>query len=278
MKTVAGKVVLVTGAAMGMGRLFAQRAVLEGASDVVLWDINEPELEATAAALARKGTEIRTDVVDVGDRATVRAAAAAVTEALGGVDVLVNNAGVVRGNHYFWETDPERDTAFTMHINALGPMAVAREFLPGMIESGGECRLVNLASAAGLTANPRMASYAASKWAVVGWSESVRLELEQAGFDHVKVTTVCPYYIKTGMFEGATSAPLLPLLEPEDVVDETWRAMLKGKPFLVMPRTVLLSEAFKGIVPIWMRDFLAGKVLGVYHTMDDFHGHADQQD
>jgi all-trans-retinol dehydrogenase (NAD+) len=278
MKTVAGKVVLVTGAAMGMGRLFAQRAVLEGASDVVLWDINEPELEATATALARRGTEIRTDVVDVGDRATVRAAAAAVTEALGGVDVLVNNAGVVRGNHYFWETDPERDTAFTMHINALGPMAVAREFLPGMIESGGECRLVNLASAAGLTANPRMASYAASKWAVVGWSESVRLELEQAGFDHVKVTTVCPYYIKTGMFEGATSAPLLPLLEPEDVVDETWRAMLKGKPFLVMPRTVLLSEAFKGIVPIWMRDFLAGKVLGVYHTMDDFHGHPDQQD
>lgn len=280
MKTVAGKRVLVTGAAMGMGRLFAERAVAERASDVVVWDVNAEELEATAGELAdraRAGTEIRADVVDVGDRAAVRTAAAAVTEALGGIDVLINNAGVVRGNHYFWETDPERDMAFTMDINALGAMAIAREFLPGMIEGGGDCRLVNLASAAGLTANPRMASYAASKWAVVGWSESVRLELEQAEHHHVKVTTVCPYYIKTGMFDGAHSAPLLPLLEPEDVVDETWRSMLKGKPFLVMPKTVLLSEAFKGIVPIWMRDFLAGRVLGVYHTMDDFTGRSDQE-
>lgn len=276
METVVGKRVLVTGAAMGMGRLFAERAVAEQASDVVLWDINGDQLAVTAKELSGGDTEIRTDVVDVGDHASVAEAAAAVTAALGGVDVLVNNAGVVRGNHYFWETDQERDITFTMEVNALGPMMVARAFLPGMIEADGECRLVNLASAAGLTANPRMASYAASKWAVIGWSESVRLELEQAGHDHVKVTTVCPYYVKTGMFEGAKSAPLLPLLEPAEVVEETWRAMTRGRPFVVMPRTVLLSEALKGIVPIWMRDFLAGRVFGIYHTMDDFQGHADQ--
>lgn len=277
MKTVAGKRVLVTGAARGMGRLFAERAVAEHASHVVLWDINAEELEAAAADLGGQGAEVRTDVVDVGDRAAVTTTATAVTEALGGIDVLVNNAGVVRGNHYFWETDPERDMAFTMAVNAVGPMAVARAFLPGMVEGGVESRLVNLSSAAGLTANPRMAAYAASKWAVVGWSESVRLELEQAGHEHVRVTTVCPYYIKTGMFDGAHSAPLLPLLEPEEVVDETWRSMLKGKPLVVMPRTVLLSEALKGVVPIWMRDFLAGKVFGVYHSMDDFQGRPDQQ-
>ncbi|HQR27203.1 MAG TPA: SDR family NAD(P)-dependent oxidoreductase [Nocardioides sp.] len=276
METVVGKRVLVTGAAMGMGRLFAERAVAERASDVVLWDINGDQLAVTAKELSGGDAEIRTDVVDVGDHTSVADAAAAVTDALGGVDVLVNNAGVVRGNHFFWETDQERDIAFTMEVNALGPMMVARAFLPGMIETDGECRLVNLASAAGLTANPRMASYAASKWAVVGWSESVRLELEQAGHDHVRVTTVCPYYVKTGMFDGAKSAPLLPLLEPAEVVDETWRAMTRGRPFVVMPRTVLLSEALKGIVPLWMRDFLAGRVFGIYHTMDDFQGHADQ--
>jgi len=277
MRSIAGKRVLVTGAAMGMGRLFAERAVTEEASDVVLWDVDAGHLAETADALGGGSTRVRADVVDVRDSAVVAAAAAEVTADLGGVDVLINNAGVVRGNHYFWETDPDEDIAFTIDVNTLGPMRVARAFLPGMIAGGTDARLVTLASAAGLTANPRMASYAASKWGAVGWSESVRLELEQAEHDHVKVTTVCPYYVKTGMFEGAHSAPLLPLLEPEDVVSETWDAMLKGKAFLVMPRTVLLSEAVKGIVPIWMRDFLAGRVLGIYHTMDDFQGHSDQQ-
>ncbi len=277
MRDVAGRHVLVTGAAMGMGRLFVERAVAERAATVVLWDIDADALARTADELDPEVTRIRTDVVDVSDRAAVAAAAAEVLDDVGVIEVLVNNAGVVRGNHYFWETDTERDTAFTMAINALGPMTVARPFLPAMIESGAPCRLVNLASAAGLTANPRMAAYAGSKWAVVGWSESVRLELEQAGHDHVKVTTVCPYYIKTGMFDGAQSAPLLPLLEPEDVVEETWSAMLRGKPFLVMPKTVQLSEAVKGILPIGMRDFIADKVLGIYHTMDDFHGRPDKQ-
>lgn len=278
MESVAGKRVLVTGAAMGMGRLFAQRAVDEDAHAVVLWDINEAELESAAADLDEGGALIRADVVDVGDWQAVKAAAAEVLAEFGGIDILINNAGVVRGNKYFWETDTERDIALTLDINTLGPMVIAREFLPAMVDGGTDCRLVNLSSAAGLTPNPRLAAYAGSKWAVVGWSESVRLELEQAGHHHVRVTTVCPYYIKTGMFDGATSAPLLPLLEPQDVVDETWGAMLKGKPFVIMPKTVLLSEAFKGIVPLWIRDFLADKVFGVYHTMDDFQGRPDQQD
>src|SRR6478752_3603902 len=101
--------------------------------------------------------------------------------------------------------------------------------------------MVNLASAAGLHPNPRMAVHAASKWAVIGWSDSVRLELQQAGLDRIKVTTVCPYGVRTGMFEGARSAPLLPLLDPADVVDEAWSAMLAGRPFVVLPRTVMLS-------------------------------------
>jgi short-subunit dehydrogenase len=132
--------------------------------------------------------------------------------------------------------------------------------------------LVNLASAAGFTPNPRMAVYAASKWAVIGWSDSVRLELKQAGFDHVKVTTVCPYYVRTGMFDGASSAPLLPILEPGEVVAEAWDAMLAGRSFVVLPKTVLLSEVLKGVLPIDVRDFIADRIIGVYHTMDDFTG------
>lgn len=278
MKSVEGKRVLVTGAAMGMGRLFVERAIAEEASAVVLWDVDESALNTALeelAGLVDGPTVVSGWVVDVADAAAVADTAAAVIADLGGIDVLINNAGVVRGNRYFWETDLHHDTKFTIDVNTLGPMYVAHEFLPGMTAESGECRLLNLASAAGFTPNPRMAVYAASKWAVIGWSDSVRLELKQAGLDHVKVTTVCPYYVRTGMFEGAKSAPLLPLLDPADVVQEAWSAMLAGKPFVVLPKTVMLSEIMKGVVPTGVRDFIADHVIGVYHTMEDFTGRAD---
>jgi len=272
MKSVEGRTVLVTGAAKGMGRLFAERAIAERASAVVLLDVDEDALNDTLDALADGPSEVSGYVVDVGDATEVADTAAAVLDDLGRIDVLINNAGVVRGNHYFWETDLERDTKFTIDVNTLAPMYVAHAFLPAMIEASTECRLVNLASAAGFTPNPRMAVYAASKWAVIGWSDSVRLELKQAGFDHVKVTTVCPYYVRTGMFDGASSAPLLPILDPDDVVAEAWDAMLAGRSFVVLPKTVLLSEVLKGVLPIDVRDFIADRIIGVYHTMDDFTG------
>lgn len=273
MRSVEGKNVLVTGGAMGMGRLFAERAIAEHAASVVLWDVDGTALDATLADLADDAVELSGYVVDVSDADAVADTAAAVLADLGRIDVLVNNAGVVRGNHYFWETDLDRDARFTIEVNTMAPMYVAHAFLPAMIDAAPEpCRLVNLASAAGFTPNPRMAAYAASKWALIGWSDSVRLELEQAGHGHVKVTTVCPYYTRTGMFEGAKSAPLLPILDPADVVDEAWKAMLAGKPFVVLPRTVQLGEILKGVVPTGVRDFLADRVFGIYHTMEDFTG------
>lgn len=275
MRSVKGKRVLVTGGAMGMGRLFAERAIAEQAAAVVLWDVNEAALNDTLNELADSATEISGYIVDVADAEEVAGTAAIVLDDLKGIDVLINNAGVVRGNKYFWETDLEHDTKATIDINTLGPMYVAHEFLPAMIAESGECRMLNLASAAGFTPNPRMAVYAASKWAVIGWSDSVRLELKQAGLDHVKVTTVCPYYVRTGMFDGARSAPLLPILDPADVVEEAWGAMLAGRPFVVMPKTVMLSEMLKGVVPTSVRDFIADHVIGVYHTMDDFTGRAE---
>lgn len=276
MKSVQGKTVLVTGAAMGMGRLFAERAIAEKAKAVVLWDLNETALQKTLEELSGRGSAVSAYVVDVGDLAAVDATAAAVLDEVGRVDVLLNNAGIVRGNAYFWESDSRRDTQLTVAVNTLAPMYVARAFLPGMIAGSGECRVVNLASAAGLTANPRMAVYAASKWAVIGWSDSIRLELKQAGYDHVKVTTVCPYYVNTGMFDGAKSAPLLPILDPDHVVEETWKTMCAGGSFVVLPRTVMLSEVLKGLVPIGVRDFIADNIIGVYHTMEDFTGRAEQ--
>jgi all-trans-retinol dehydrogenase (NAD+) len=141
-----------------------------------------------------------------------------------------------------------------------------------MIESRRPCRLVNIASSAGLNAIPRMAAYAASKWAAVGFSDSVRLELEQAGHEHVKITTVCPTYINTGMFDGAKGILFTPMLKQEDVVDQTWSAMLSGEPFVVMPWTSRMNKVLSGVLPTRLRDFYLRRV-GVYNSMDEFTGH-----
>jgi all-trans-retinol dehydrogenase (NAD+) len=271
MKSVAGKTVLVTGAAMGLGKLFARTAAREGAAAVVLWDVNESALKDTAAELEADGATVFTDVVDVSSATAVARAAKTVRAEVGDVHVLVNNAGIIRGNKYFWESDA-KDTTATMGINALGPMYVAREFLPAMVAADEECRVLNIASSAGLNAVPRMAAYASSKWAAVGWSDSLRLELEQAGHSHVRVTTVCPTYINTGMFEGAKGILLTPMLEQEDVVSGSWREMLRGGPFLIIPWTSRLNKMLSGVLPVPLRDLWLRRV-GVYDSMAQFTGH-----
>jgi len=269
--TVADKKVLVTGAAMGLGKLFAERAVREGAAAVVLWDINESALKETAAELSGRGAAIHHYVVDVAAQDSIAEAAATVRGEVGDIDILVNNAGIVRGNSYFWETTDRADIDKTMAINSLAPIYITLEFLPAMVRGTGEARVMTIASSAGLVSNPRMSVYAASKWAALGWSDSVRIELEQAGHDHVKVTTVCPTYINTGMFDGAKGFLFTPILEQDDVVDTSWREMKAGNPLVILPWTSRLNKAISGLLPIKLRDLFLNSV-GVYHSMDEFTG------
>jgi NAD(P)-dependent dehydrogenase (short-subunit alcohol dehydrogenase family) len=275
MQSVKGTNVLVTGAAMGLGKLFATQAVKEGAAAVVLWDANEAALKETVtdleAELESAGCTIHYETVDVTSQAGVAEAAERVRTDVGTIHVLFNNAGIVRGNGYFWENEP-RDFTLTIEVNSIGPMLVTREFLPAMIESGKQCRVVNIASSAGLNAIPRMAAYSASKWAAIGFSDSVRLELEQAGHEQVKVTTVCPTYINTGMFDGAKGILFTPMLEQQDVVERTWAAMLDGDPFVVMPWTSKMNKVLTAVLPIRLRDAYLRRV-GVYNSMDEFSGH-----
>lgn len=269
--TVAGKKVLITGAAMGLGKLFAEQAVREGAAAVVLWDVNETALRATADELAAAGGAVHTHTVDISDRAAVAAAADSVRREVGAVDILVNNAGIVRGNAYFWETKDRGDIDRTMAINALAPMYVTLEFLPAMVAGTTVARVLTIASSAGLVHNPRMSVYAASKWAALGWSDSVRIELGQAGHDHVKVTTICPTYINTGMFEGAKGFWLTPILDQHKVVATAWAAMKKGTPVVILPWTSRLNKVLSGVLPLKLRDLFLNTV-GVYHSMDEFKG------
>ena len=267
----AGRTVLVTGAAMGMGKLYAERAVRDGAARVVLWDRDAEALEAAAADLrALGGSTVHPCALDVSSLADVTAAAGRVQAEAGVPDILINNAGIVRGK-YFWEHSPA-DIDAVMQVNTLAPMHVTRAFLPQMIARRTPARILNVASASGTLSVPKMSVYTASKWAVIGWSDSLRLELNESGNGHIQVTTLIPSYIKTGMFAGARGPLMTPLMEPQYVVDQAWAALLEGRARLQLPWTVPLGSALRGLLPQPLWDVVAGRVFKVYQSMDHFTG------
>lgn len=272
MDSMAGRTILITGGAMGMGKLYAELAARERAKAIVLWDINATELDKTAAELRAQNAVVHTQVVDVSSAEAIAAAAAKTRELIGTPEVLINNAGIIRGK-YFWEHEIGKDIVATMAINAMAPMLITHEFLPEMMKRRAtEQRIVNISSAASLVSNPRMSVYCASKWACTGWSDSLRLELESTGNTHIRVLTVCPTYIATGMFEGAKPMLMTPIMTPQFVVDRVWAAMKAGRVRLILPWTVYLSNALKGLLPVRLFDWIAEHVMGVYKTMSDFKG------
>ena len=160
-----------------------------------------------------------------------------------------------------------------MNINANAPMYVAHEFLHEMINqnSGHIC---NIASSAGIISNPKMAVYAASKWAVIGWSDSLRLEMKQLK-TNVKITTIMPYYINTGMFDGVKSR--IPILDPEKVAQTIIRAIEKDVKMCTIPRRLyFFNRLGQALLPISWFDYIAGNILGIYKTMDTFVGNKKQ--
>lgn len=267
-----GASVLVTGAGMGMGRLYALRAAREGASTLILWDLNMGAINAVADEVRALGAKAVEQQVDLSELAAIQSAATALREEHGitAPELLINNAGIVEGGP-FWEHDSERHTRMVMNVNAMAPMYVTTEFLPAMMRRGTEAHILNIASAAGTLANPNMSVYAASKWSVIGWSDSLRLELDRSD-SPIRVTTFCPSYTSTGMFDGVKGPLLTPIMTPEVAVDRAWRAMLAGQPIRLTPWTAKLAMALRGALPTRAWDAVAGNVFKVYNSMDHFTG------
>ena len=118
--------------------------------------------------------------------------------------------------------------------------------------------------------NPRMSVYGASKWGATGWSESLRIEL-QTTKSKVHVTTVAPYYISTGMFEGVRSS-IIPVLKPEYVARRIIRAIERNTSFKGIPFGFHFIRFWQAILPTRVFDWFFGQVFGIYHAMDDFRG------
>ncbi|OBB31331.1 oxidoreductase [Mycolicibacterium peregrinum] len=191
------RVVVVTGAGSGIGREVALLCARRHAR-LALCDVDEAGLADTAETARALDAQVLTSWADVSETESMTRFADATSDYFGRVDLLVNNAGVglVGG---FLDTNV-KDWQWLIDVNLMGVVHGCEAFLPTMIDSGRGGHIVNLSSAAGLLANPQLTAYSATKFAVLGLSEALRMELRPQG---IGVTAVCPGIINTAITQNS---------------------------------------------------------------------------
>ncbi|MBP3956973.1 SDR family NAD(P)-dependent oxidoreductase [Gemmata sp. G18] len=265
---VAGRRVLVTGAGQGLGFAISAAFVRAGAT-VILTDLNADAVESARAKLKETGGTVAGYALDVTNAEQVADVRARILAEHGRIDVLVNNAGVVFGGAFL--DVPLAHHIVTANVNLGGVLAVTHAFLPDLLAQPAG-HIVNIASASAVLALPFGASYAATKWAVLGFSDSLREELRFLGHKHVHVTAMCPSFIATGLFAGAKPAFGTHWLTAETVAHAVVRAVEKQQELVLLPRSVRFLYSITGWWPrSWFR--AACRVLGVSRSMTDWKGH-----
>lgn len=263
--------VLITGGASGIGKIMGRMALEKGARTFIIWDINITAIENVRKELAPFG-KVKGYVVDVSDNEIVSIAYQKTVADCGDIDIVINCAGIITSNKTFDQMNSD-EIFRTMNINTIAPMLVARAALPDMLKRN-RGHICTIASAGGMLSNPKMSVYAASKWGVIGWSDSVRIELQDSRSD-VRITTVAPYYINTGMFDGVKSR-IIPILKPEYVARRVIKGIERNKTFCGIPFGFHFIRFWQAILPTRVFDWLFGELFGIYHTMDGFTGRKPQ--
>lgn len=205
----AGRVAVITGAASGLGRAFAQQAATLRMK-LVLADVNAEALAQTVDALRAAGADVIGVPTDVADPSQVDALAQATLDAFGKVHLLFNNAGVGSGG-FVWESSAN-DWSWVFGVNLMGVAHGVRAFTPIMLAQNEPAHIVNTASVAGLLSPPAMGVYNASKHAVVSLTETLfhDLQLAQAGRDasvRVGCSLLCPAFVPTGIADAERARP-----------------------------------------------------------------------
>lgn len=259
---------MITGGGQGIGLAIARQFARAGAL-ITLTDINEGQLAEAREQLIEDGAECNVFRMDVTDYAGVAAQREEILAKIGGLEVLVNNAGIVQGGE-FLKVPLDRHLK-TLQVNTEAVMAVTHTFLGDVLEAD-EGYLVNIASASGFIGLPWGSSYAASKWGAIGFSESIRLELKRLGHRHVGVTTVCPSYVSTGMFEGVRQPLMTPFLTAEKLAKKVERAVRKNDPFVLEPAMVKIMPFLKASLPTGASDAILD-VFGASTSMKSWKGH-----
>ncbi|ALG86361.1 SDR family NAD(P)-dependent oxidoreductase [Gordonia phthalatica] len=187
---------VVTGAGSGIGQATALRMLAEGGR-VVAADISDAGLADTVAKAGDVGDRLTTLIVDIGDEDSVKAGVASAVETLGGLDVLVNAAGILRSSHTH-ETSLA-DFERVVRVNLFGTFLMIREALPALIAAD-DAAVVNFSSTSAMFAHPYMAAYAASKGAIQSMTHALAAEYAKQG---VRFTAVQPGSISSGMTDGS---------------------------------------------------------------------------
>jgi NAD(P)-dependent dehydrogenase (short-subunit alcohol dehydrogenase family) len=241
-----GKVVVVTGAASGIGKEIALAFARRGAQLAVA-DINAGGLEKVRLELKGSGGTVYAQVVDVSKAADVSGFCENVYREMGRVDVLCNNAGI--GIEGRFEDVCLEDWAWTLGVNLWGVLHGCHYFYPRMIAQGGGGHIVNTASGAGLAPLPLMTAYCCTKYAVVGFSETLRAE---AALHGIGVSAICPGIVNTPITRSAKLCSGTDRSTPQELQDRIARLYARRNytPDRVAVAVVKAVEKNKGVVPV----------------------------
>jgi NAD(P)-dependent dehydrogenase (short-subunit alcohol dehydrogenase family) len=238
-RSIAGRVVAITGGARGIGRATAQALIAQGAR-VAIGDIDAPLAQRTAQELGAGTLGLP---LDVSDRSSFDAFLTEVESRLGPLDVLINNAGIMPIGPFVSETDvtAQRIIDINVHGVIIGSKLALERFLPR--DHG---HLVNVASVAGKLGFPGGATYSASKHAVVGLSEAIRGELRGTRID---ITIVMPVVVNTELGSGLQRSRGVRKVEPEEVAAGIVEALQTGRVDVWVPRSVMGLVRSAALVP-----------------------------
>ena len=259
MKTLKNQTAFLTGAASGIGRSLARSLAAEGCH-LCLVDVNEPGLRSLALELSDSGVRIWTCTCDLANREAVKVAVDEALSASGGIDLLINNAGVA----YYGPTDlmTQQQWDWLMTVNLLAPIQITQQLLPSLLQQR-DPHIVNMCSISGLVAGGRFAAYHTSKFGLIGFTESLRAEYGRRG---VGVTAICPGPVLTNLYASAAggrpdkSVPTPPrwmCATPERVAAITLRAIRRNRRQVLITPTAHFLFQLKRFAP-WLIDFMNG--------------------
>lgn len=231
MENLKGKKAIITGGSRGLGKATALAFAKEGI-DVGITGRNEKSLQETVVEIKALGVNATYAVFDVGNYEEVQSGIKSILDNLGGVDILVNNAGIAAFGS-FNDMEVSQWSAI-IQTNVMGMYYVTKEVLPHLIEKN-QGDIINVSSTAGLSGNPNTSAYSASKFAVIGMSESLMKEVRK---NNIRVCTLTPSTIASDMSLelGITDGNTEKVLQPEDFAELIVTS-------LQLPRRAMLKSA-----------------------------------
>lgn len=268
MKSIKGSAIVITGAAQGVGRELAILCAKEGAN-LALLDIDKEKLDYTTKELSTHDGKIEAYHCDISKKDDIDTVSNRIMKDFGIVDILINNAAVVTGKKIV--DCSYEEIKKTLDVNLLGVIWMTKKILPQMIERN-KGLIVMISSVAGHIAAPKMGDYCATKFGIIGFNDTLRMEMTKFNSKGVKVSCVFPGPINTGMFKGFKSPFWAPALDPEKLAMKVLHQSIKKEKNYVFAPPVGGIIPFIKVLPPNIVDKIFS-LLGGSKTMDNFQGH-----